>query len=107
MTAPRAKREAFPTRYSPEYEQRFTAPLATCYVAVESPKRNGHRALVHAVEAESFGDIARRLPHGVATLCGQALHGEWTLVPRQPTHGFLISCGVCRGQISVRARGGE
>ena len=81
---------------TPEYAaKRAHRPIPPGYVLVESPVRRG---LVHLVKANTFKEVAitvRRFG-SMDTLCDTAARETWTLVPRNPDNGQLLSCPRCR-----------
>ena len=86
---------------SPQYLRLRAMPLRWGFVLVRNrPKRNW---LVHIVQAETFGALAKLFLKGVEvrTLCDLALvTDQWELTPRLPSRGYLISCAYCRAALS-------
>ena len=85
---------------TPEYvAKRAHRPVPPGYVLVESPARNG---FVHIVSANTFKEVALKVLRlgSVDTLCNAAARETWTLVPRNPDNGHLVSCPRCRSRLS-------
>lgn len=85
---------------SGDYEIKRNRALPWGFIAVSGTHRH---ATVHIVKADTFGHVAKLVIRGKApkTLCGRAtVTPEWTLVPRQPNNGYLLSCNNCRGALS-------
>ncbi|HKW09737.1 MAG TPA: hypothetical protein VJO33_05110 [Gemmatimonadaceae bacterium] len=90
------------TSYSPDhgretqgYAERKQRPVADGFIAVRSTAR---RAQIHVVRANGFMDVAKEVARrgAIATLCEMSATSEWTLIPRSPDHGYLVSCHRCR-----------
>lgn len=88
---------------TPEFlaRRRDRVPIPHGLVAVKSTSRI---ALIHLVKGFSFGDVARtfRKFQLIPTLCDLPASKDWTLVPRNPNNGHLVSCRVCRHRMTEK-----
>jgi hypothetical protein len=92
---------------TPEYVAKTAhRPVPSGYVLVESPARRG---LVHLVRANSFKEVAVTVGRfgSIQTLCESAARETWTLVPRDPQGGQLVSCPRCRSRLSEALHGSD